>query len=237
MKKAVFTLCIGDFYRDLSAFTHPPIKEYARRIGADLIVTTDTELNPVQYAKFGIRVLLEKYDRVLYLDSDILVRPTAPDIFEVVPEDRIGLLDESPLGYHEKFDLFLSQHGPALLPAWRRHKKCYNAGVMVCSKRHRDIFQLPKALYDHYFEQSYFNMRLLQERVPVFDLPPQFNRMIYLDLVLNEHRLRSHFIHYAGFLENRPVEECLDFLRKEYQMLLSQDFSRDEVNICWAFQD
>jgi lipopolysaccharide biosynthesis glycosyltransferase len=234
MKTAVFTITIGDFYKQLSEVTHPTIKNYAKKIGADFLVCDETTLPFPHYEKFEIAKLLETYDRVLYLDSDILVSPNTPNIFDVVPENKMGMLDESVLGYDREFRKFLTEHAPELVSGWEKHKKCYNAGVIVCSKEHKNIFKLPDNFVNHYFEQSYLNLRLLEEKAEIFDLPIQYNRMIYLDLVTPEHRLKSYIIHYAGFLEKRPIEECKKFLEKEYKMLLSQDFSEDDVKIAWA---
>ena len=234
MKTAVFTIAIGDFYQELSKITHPTIKNYAQKIGADFIVKTETAFPLSHYAKFEIAQLLDTYDRVLYLDTDILVSPNMPNIFDIVPENCVGMLDESPLGYDEKFKDFLFENAPDHLANWSKTRKCYNAGVIVCSKKHRNIFRAPDKFPNHYFEQSFLNLRLLEEKAEIFDLPHQYNRMIYLDLVVPEHRLKSYIIHYAGFLEKRPVEECIKFLEKEYRMLLSQDFTEDDVKIAWA---
>lgn len=234
MKTAVVTICIGEFYKKLSEITHSMIKNYAKKIGADFICITETTLPYVGYEKFQIGNLLEKYDRILYIDSDIIVSPNTPNIFDIVPEDMMGLLDEHPLGYDHKFIDFLREYGPEYLEDWAKHRKCYNTGVFVCSKQHKDVFVLPKVFINHYQEQSYLNLRLLQEKADIFDLPHQYNRMIYLDLVIKEHRLKSYFVHYAGFLENRPIDECTKFFEKEYKMLLSQDFSQDDVVIGWA---
>src|SRR3989344_4336194 len=229
MKTAIFTICIGDFYTELSNITHPTIKNYADKIGADFLVHTETNLPLPHYAKFEIAKFLETYDRVLYLDTDILVSPETPNIFELVPEEKLGMLDESPLGYDQKFKEFLFETAPDYLGEWAQTRKCYNAGVIVASKQHQSIFRAPETFPNHYFEQSFLNLRLLQEKAKIFDLPHQYNRMIYLDLVVQEHRLKSYIIHYAGFLEKRPVEECIKFLEKEYRMLLSQDFTEDDV--------
>lgn len=234
MRTAVLTITIGDFYKELAKITHPYIKNYAEKISADFILLAETKLPLPHYAKFEIGKLLGTYDRILYIDTDILVSPSAPNIFDIVPEDTIGLLDESPLGYNNEFIKFLREYGPEYVAEWTKHRKCYNTGVFVCSKGHKNIFKLPEIFPNHYRDQSYLNLRLLQEKVKIFDLPYQYNRMIYLDLVIKEHRLKSYFIHYAGFLENRPIEECRKFLEKEYEMLLSQDFSKDDVKIAWA---
>jgi len=104
--------------------------------------------------------------------------------------------------------------------------------VIVCSKKHKSIFELPERdLVNHYFEQSYLNLRLLQEKVEIFELPIQYNRMIYLDTITKEHRLKSYIVHYAGVAQYMTSTQFKEFLIKEYQMLVSQDFSKDDVKI------
>ncbi len=64
---------------------------YAKRINADFLVVQERKYSlllrgyvngdlPV-YEKFRLADFLEQYDRVLYLDSDILITPQARDIF------------------------------------------------------------------------------------------------------------------------------------------------------------
>lgn len=234
MKNAVVTISIGEFHERLALTTHPQIRAYADKIGADFIVLKSTGLPIICYEKFQIRDLLDKYDRVFYIDSDVIVSPETPNIFELVPREMMGFLDESPLGYDQDFIEFLREYGRKFLSSWTMHRKCYNAGVFVCSREHREVFKLPEKLIKHHEDQSYLNLRLLEESTPIFELPYQYNRMIYLDLVVKEHRLKSYIVHYAGFLEGRPIEECEKFLKKEYEMLVSQDFSKDDVKIGWA---
>lgn len=244
MKKAIVTLCIGEFYEKIGEITHPMFKAYAEKIGADFIVLKEdfinknTKHNPpiFCYEKFQIGELLDKYDRVCFLDTDMIMSPETPDIFNLVPSDMIGLVDEAPLGYDTKFIEFLKDYAPEYLNYWIEvhHRKCYNTGVLVCSKIHKNVFTIPKVLVNHYQEQSYLNLQIIKEKVKVFDLPYQYNRMIYMDLIIPEHRLKSYIIHYAGFLSGRSIEEVINFLNKEYKMLISKDFSEDDVLIGWG---
>jgi len=128
MSNAIFSICVGNFYKDICQITYPTIKDYANKINADFLIITETDLKYPHYAKFEIKSLLDKYDRVLYLDSDILINPNSPDIFNIVSEDKIGMLDESVLGYHNKFIDFLEIYGKDYIEEWKNHKKCYNAG-------------------------------------------------------------------------------------------------------------
>ncbi|WP_283241111.1 glycosyltransferase, partial [Pseudoalteromonas ruthenica] len=68
-------------------------KHYADKVGADLIVSDELHYpinihdphygaNPAWAEKLRIGELLKEYDRVLYLDADILISPSAQDIFK-----------------------------------------------------------------------------------------------------------------------------------------------------------
>jgi hypothetical protein len=248
LKTAIVTLCIGEFYEKMGEITHPMFMAYADKIGADFIVLKEDKINknannstdqksPIFcYEKFQIGELLKIYDRVCFLDTDMIISPDTPNIFDVVPVEMVGLVDEKPLGYDIKFIEFLKENFPEYLNIWieEKHRKCYNTGVFVCSKIHKSIFTVPEVLINHYQEQSYLNLQIIKEKVKVFDLPYKYNRMIYMDLIIPEHRLKSYIIHYAGFLAGRKIEEIIDFLNKEYKMLISQDFSQDDVLIGWG---
>jgi len=231
MTKALLTITIGDLFKRACEITHPTLKDYAKKIGADFINITEQKYPSPYYVKFMIADILEKYDRVLYLDSDILINPNAPDIFEIVPEDKIGMADDSILGYHNQFGPFLHTFGQSYFDDWIKHKKCYNAGVIVASKKHQSVFKLPSIVPNHHFDQEYINLKILEEGAEVFDLPIQYNRRIYLDAFIPEHRLKSHIIHYAGIAQSKTLDEYIKFLQKEYRMLISQDFSEDNAKI------
>jgi alpha-N-acetylglucosamine transferase len=252
LKTAIVTLCIGEFYEKMGEVTHPMFSAYADKIGADFIVLKEDKINrevnknanentdqksPIFcYEKFQIGELLDMYDRVCFLDTDMIMHPDTPNIFDVVPIDMVGLVDETPLGYDTKFIEFLKENFPEYLNIWieEKHRKCYNTGVLVCSQMHKSLFTVPEVLINHYQEQSYLNLQIIKEKVLVFELPYQYNRMIYMDLIIPEHRLKSYIVHYAGFLAGRGIEEVTQFLYTEYEMLISGDFSRDDVLIGWG---
>ena len=41
MNRAIVTISCGDFYRQMAAISHPTIKAYADKLGADFIVWDD----------------------------------------------------------------------------------------------------------------------------------------------------------------------------------------------------
>ena len=94
MKSAIITICIGEKYEQLALLTHPTIQAYADKIGAEFIVIKDriypAEV-PVGYEKLRLGKYLETYDRIIFLDTDLIVRPDTPNLFDFVPEGMIYL--------------------------------------------------------------------------------------------------------------------------------------------------
>ncbi|MDX2164274.1 MAG: glycosyltransferase [Gammaproteobacteria bacterium] len=216
MKKAIFAIMIG---QDPSyPFVYQSFKKYADRVDADLICTTTFNYGHLGQSrgfsfcrsawleKTHIKTLLEKYDRVLYLDADILITPNAPDIFSVYPDtNTIYMLNEGLYSDREKQISQIS----ALLPlenGWPRNEEqkpyYYNGGVMLMSKdanlfNHVDMDEFLSlhgkvSLYD----QTYFSYLIAKHNLKAESIDIKFNRM---DIFGHEnYREKSYFIHYAG---------------------------------------
>ena len=94
----VLTISIGDIYTQMSQLTHPSIEQYAKRIGADYLCVDKKQISETSphWEKFQIDLLLDKYDRILYLDTDLIVRDDCDNLFEIVPEDCLGVFNEAP---------------------------------------------------------------------------------------------------------------------------------------------
>jgi Glycosyltransferase family 9 (heptosyltransferase) len=198
MKRAIVTIASGEYFQQMARLTHPTIRAYADRVGADFLVWTDTSAYKYpEYKKMEIGALLNTYDRVLYLDTDVIIRPDAPDIFNVVPEDSLGILEES-----RYFDRavstvqFMTRIG---FNAALWNGKYYNAGIYVCSRCHQDLFVKPPTEWDHFRDQSWFNTLISDRKIKIFPLPHRFNRFVLFDRIFGEERLDAWFLHYAGF--------------------------------------
>ena len=206
MKKAIVTVCIGNRYEEIAKITHPTIKQYAEKIGAEFIVINQPSRYP-HWEKFELYNLLIKYNRIIYLDTDIIVRDDCPDLFEMIPETKIGLFNEGR---------FASREG-SLLEACKHYEKdiekydgtYFNSGVMVISRQHRSLFKIPsKVVSLGMFEQGYLNMILLTDfdvEKDVEELDYKFNRMTILDSFCGIHRLDSYIVHYAGAPQNMDL--------------------------------
>jgi lipopolysaccharide biosynthesis glycosyltransferase len=219
MKKAIVTICIGEEFSDLANFTHPTLKNYAERIGADFIVLNDCKTTP-HWEKFAIYNILNSYDRVIYLDTDLIVREDCPDLFEIVPYNQLGAFNEAKFVQRE-YSLIETAKAYGIDPSkivW--NGKYYNTGVLVISKCHRRYFKKPEIEFSNFYEQGYLNLKIsLEESYRtkedsslMFDLSYHFNRMTCLDFS-GEIRYASYIIHYAGYHYFTKPGEILEIVQ------------------------
>lgn len=205
MKKAIVTIVSGEKYEQVWKRSESFFVDYANRCDADLIVLKGTDgmaYPSPHWIKFSIYNLLKKeFDRIAFIDADILIRPDTPSLFDIVPEDQFGIFNEgtySPraMCIHEVKKVFNVD-----LPKWDG-KTYYNTGVMVVSRCHRDIFKIQeevKPLRNGFGEQTYLNMKIMSNDVKIFNLSHKFNRMSLMDRIIGVSRLDSYIVHYAGF--------------------------------------
>lgn len=148
---AVVTLSIGS--RPFVGITLPFMKAYAERIGAAFHVVNQREHEALQTAGTAyssstssaasrflklplLEYFLKRYERILFLDDDILVSANMPDLFAAVPCDAIGATVErhKPVGWHatqwtSACDLYDMNH--ACEP---KRWQIWNSGVMLLSR-------------------------------------------------------------------------------------------------------
>ena len=215
MKLAIATITCGAIYEEISKHTHPTIKSYAKKIGADFHVWNQFDGHAMpHYQKLEISTLLETYERVLYIDTDIIVNPSAPSIFDHVPVDCFGAFDESP--YQDRRIHFVPLMREMGLDPFSWNGEYYNTGVMVVSSAHRTIFSRPSVEFNIFYEQSYLNVNIATQRPKMFKLHHQWNRMPYLDQNFFGSRLDSYFHHYAGVAIGNPdVSQVTALIEKD----------------------
>ena len=213
MKKVLFTLAVGDNPMYRAAVMS--FQRYADLVGADLVVAQELHYpitldNPRHTAskawteKLYIGELLKQYDRVLYLDADIIVAPHARDIFEVYTDlETLYAFNEGQLMQRQHvIDKITAIMGP--LDNWPQYNDkpvYYNVGCMLIS-RQSPLFDTAtledlQKLCNHiqYYEQTYFNYLLHRDGMKHESISPEFNRM---DALGEEGYLDASFIHYAG---------------------------------------
>jgi len=94
LKKAIYTLNIGDYAPEITKLTYPLIKHYAKKIRAEFVIINQRKFNewPVVYEKLQIYELAQELgtDWNIYIDSDALLHPDLPDITVMLPKDTVA---------------------------------------------------------------------------------------------------------------------------------------------------
>jgi hypothetical protein len=142
---AVITLAVG--FQPFWSLTHCLMQRYAERIHADFIAIrsapTQSELTAsYKLSKFQIKDYLDQYDRVLFLDGDIILHPQCPDFFPLVPESELGVVCES-LPYFDRRTVFQETCAFYGVTYPGHAQEWFNTGMMVLSPLHRSLFTLP----------------------------------------------------------------------------------------------
>jgi len=147
-KKAVMTLAVG--YQEFWQKTHAIMQDYATRIEADFIkITILNEKTTIPFgyklAKFQIYDQLSIYERIIYLDGDIVIHPECPNLFELVPENKLGVVCEvQPYFNREEILKLACEFYGANYQ--ENSQEWFNTGMMVISKKHQNMFRLPEII-------------------------------------------------------------------------------------------
>lgn len=246
MKRAIVTAAIGHPFEEMAKLTVPTQQAYARRVGAaHFRINADISFlafgGGSHWMKFAVSELmkettrfeqsqaLEVFDEVAWLDSDVVVRPDAPDIFE----EAGGCFAAFPEGdVVERLDAFREYYrrlrGKELPEAWSLY---INSGVMVIPKQAIEIMELPKSEEivktmemreenpGRFFrDQNLINARLAETGTHVNRLSYKWNLMHVPAEAMGikwEDRTRAgYMIHYAG-LANYLGDGVLDVIRND----------------------
>jgi len=199
--KVLVTLSIGK--RSHFGVLRVPMEAYARRIGAEFVVVDSAShpslarWNATLHAGANSHFLklpllqwfLQHYDRVLFLDDDVLVAPYAPDLFAAVPCASIGATIESvhKQGWHTMhtkslcgiYELQLGRtHSSVCSEDGARRARIFNSGVLVLSTAHLPLlrgWEARKLECRILCDQLYLNAMRHAHEVCLHDLGTRFN--------------------------------------------------------------
>ena len=209
-RKALVTLACGEFYTELGKVTHPFMEDYARKCAAEFLVIRKRQVNKTynlseRYEKFQVFDLLDDYEQILFVDTDILIAPDAPSLFEITPIDRFAAASEAGYSMAQR-DITLTQE---ILGAVEWLNPYFNSGVMVFSRMHKEVFDPLSADLKSWStgefragqtnllnDQPYLNHRLNKLRIPLQDLTYRYNHTRVIKET--ETRFSSFLIHYSG---------------------------------------
>lgn len=213
-KRLVLTGCATNHAMlESSADTH--IK-YAIRCQADFLCMDQrahdagVAIARPHFVKLYMFELFQRYDRILWLDADTLVAPTAPNIFDEVPEDKIG-------AWCQEYD-FYNDEGRGRIKY--RHGY-FNSGVLLVPKCSREFIARAYYLWKErnvrmtsaeqkclFGEQTALNKAVDELNCPLHPLDVAWNYYIEEDR-RTKHNVpttleTAHIIHFAGSAHLTP---------------------------------
>jgi hypothetical protein len=218
--RAVVTVAVGKDGRDLLAITRDHMKAYARRLEADFVVL-DWPGNPLHplTSKFAIYRTLEHYQRIAYIDADVLLRNGCVNVFDACQPNELGFVDELP--HHKqqpKFQCektlveFRKRHGfkPIAKLPW-----FLNSGVMVIPRSAADLFKPPTfpLTAGHTAEQDTINARVLDSGHPYRLLDRRCNWQYWTSNLLDD-APDDAILHWSGASQDTRLGQLREWARR-----------------------
>jgi hypothetical protein len=208
-QKAIVTIAIGEKYvMSWKKYCQPNWQAYAHKYGYDLICrerpldsSSRANLRSPAWQKCLVlgQSFASEYETVVWIDSDIMLNETAPDVAIGVPANKVGAVDAYEFsevfpirGYKIWTDAI---HSPTPQEYYRKYglpddvDRAVNTGVMVLSPLyHRALLERVYNTYEEkggrewHMEQRPLSYELLKAGQVHF-LDPRFNVMLSIEQI------------------------------------------------------
>ena len=203
MKKLIVTRADNNI-KEMTNITHLSLKKYAKKCDADFKVLDDSTCSEsvayLMYRILKIYDLFEDYDRILHLDSDMLVKNNCPNLFDIVPVSAIGCVYEDKGSRKEdRRNRIKRVQQERKDVGWT--KGYLNAAVTLFSKMHRNIFNLEfdKVWKDIGYEGVELGYQIHKNGYEIHELPCEFNFMsMFAESWCKKDKFDAFILHYAG---------------------------------------
>lgn len=135
-KRAIVTVAAGQQYKQLLAVFSPSHEAYAKKVGADYLQLTNRVYEDWKVEKFRAGLVAKEYDETLFVDADVFIRESCPDIFglglgAVFIHDDMNKLK---MTHWCQNDIKLVASSQKTEP-WITNR-CLNTGFFTCTKKH-----------------------------------------------------------------------------------------------------
>ena len=250
--KSKFAVCVipaNELASRLLDITRKSIQDYANRCEADYIeLSGDQHPGWPMANKWRVHKVAKTYKKTLYLDCDIVVKPEAPNIFEVTPDDKISascdfslfkkwgdthwISKEQEIIVHKMFDQKHENMNNGQFTA----TDMLNGGVMVIPQECADFYQQPEKEYPRQwcFDQNYLSLTIPKDRFHALD--PKWNNRTVPPANRKEYNVSTefwgalddcYFIHVNGL----SLEKHMEKMRMDLLELFSNGDFRKRANI------
>lgn len=227
MKKKNLVLTYSTNQTELTSLTYPFLERYCENHNLDLMIMRETNRSIVdKFNNDGANWfpgcdrwysydLYQLYDRILWVGSDVLIKPDAPNIFDVVPENHIGgYVEHRPNEFHHAGDICGDCYSAFnVLP-----NNYINIDVMLVDSSLKDIYNyhdtdLKILNKGKWLEQDYFNYYIQKNNAPLFDLGYKWNCMVSKYIYTNTPIPDDwYFMHVTGIDRDSRIKLIYDYL-------------------------
>lgn len=216
---AVVVSIVGELGKELYKISKKWIEPYSEKINADLVILDWAPSFPI-FGKFQFNRVFNFYKRLIFIDIDTWANPEkCPNLFNIVPEDYIGIYDDLPklkelksekILLNEYRKVRISQGLIDSLP------KFYgNTGIIVASQKHSNLFnhpQKPIPIY-HCSEQHYWISQFHENNAKIYFLDNKYNYQYWANNRFKDKIPEDAIIHFSGMHE-KSVSERTAFMEK-----------------------
>jgi hypothetical protein len=211
-EKAIVTVAVGDEATANLAITRPYMEAYAARVGADLVVL-DWPGHPqwTMSCKYAIPRAFDHYERIAWVDADVLLRPGCLNLFEQCEPDEYGFCDELWLHKrvhgHERVEQdYYNWRAKSGLPPLKI-RWYLNGGVIVAPRSHRQILTAsPQPMWPGFLvDQEWQMTQLLATGLPYKILDRKANWQWWSDRGFKEAPADA-VLHFSGLTSGRTAE-------------------------------
>ncbi len=209
--KLLMVTCADERIATYTKHTHPIMRKFAEKWSAEFKVIDSTLYSMLDGTLGHFRItalydLLETYDRIFHLDSDIVINKNCPNIFEIVPYDTIGLVfeDKGSRLKNRRTRIFQIKNLFGDNEKWT--SGYFNSGMFIASSLHKEMLTRMKGRFwgeDFKVEdagQTHLCYQLMNQGHKHIDLGYKWNHMSMFSEAWNgsASRFDSYIIHYAG---------------------------------------
>ena len=88
----IYTVCVNNYFPEMTKFTLPTIEAYAKKIGFEFVLITERKYLdwPPTYEKLQIYELSKDNEWTMHIDADVMIHPDFWDVTKVVDPRGVG---------------------------------------------------------------------------------------------------------------------------------------------------
>lgn len=230
-RTAFVTFAIGKNANELRPFTMDRMERYAKQCGADFHCFSDDQFPDFPIGnKWRLSEIGRCYDKVVYMDIDIWIEDTLPNLFRL--KDGVVWWFAEKAWWKPRANWWHPQDVEMLEDTQGitapQDLDIRNTGVVVFNREHAEMWRQPKLPFrlSHTAEQTWVEIQAAMLGYRLGRLPMTYNMQVWMRRLWG--RRWSHIYHLAG----SPHEYRLEWLEKRRSGVKAEEI---QIPITWKW--